>query len=227
MCGRFAILRQLEEIARLFEARIGGGEFLIPNYNVAPTTDIPSVIDHDGRELVAFRWGFMPVWAAQRDNPPQPINARGETVATNGMFRSAFKSRRCLIPADGFYEWSGPKGKRQPHFIHRRDGAPLAMAGIWEESRSEDDSPVRSCAIITTDANQVIGELHNRMPVILESDVWDVWLDPDTDNVEELQAFLTPAEDKVLEHHPVSPEVNNVRNNRPDLVEPMEQQKLL
>lgn len=227
MCGRFAILRQLEEIARLFEARIGFDRLDIPNYNVAPTNEIPSVINHDGRELVALRWGLIPAWAGKRDNPPQPINARAETVATNGMFRSAFRSRRCLVPADGFYEWSGPKGNRQPHFIRRKDGAPLAMAGIWEEARLSDDDVVRSCAIITTDANSVIAELHNRMPVILETDAWDVWLDPETADTDELQSLLAPAEDSVLEHYPVSPDVNNVRNNRPDLVEPMEQKKLM
>lgn len=226
MCGRFVILRQLEEIARLFEAGILRASLSGPNFNVAPTTLIPAIVEREGRQLVEFRWGFTPVWAKADGSSPQPINARAETVATSGMFRNAFRRRRCVIPADGFYEWTGSRGARQPHYIHRTDGDMLAFAGIWEEHTPEQSEPVQTCAIITTDANSDVADLHHRMPAIIDREDIDFWLDSDVEDTEAVHELLRPAEKDVLVHHAVSPDVNNVRNNSPDLIQPFEQERL-
>lgn len=230
MCGRFAVIRQMEELARLFEAGLIRMEPYEPNYNVAPTTSIPAVVNEGGaRALTGFTWGFTPSWAKARRDGPRPINARRETVATSGMFRDAFKRRRTIIPADGFYEWKKEGSGKQPFFIHRADGEPLAMAGIWErwiDPEGNLETPLESCAIITTSANDTMAQLHNRMPVILEPEDWERWLDPDVVDSEQLADLLDPAEDHVIAYHPVGPDVGNVRNNRPDLVQPMEQTKL-
>lgn len=229
MCGRFVILRQLEDIAQLFEVGAIDAEGLGPSYNIAPTNLIPAIID-DGetRRLVARSWGFIPSWADPEKNLPKPINARAETVGTSGMFRNALARRRCLIPADGFYEWSGSKGNRQPHYIHRADDAMMAMAGIWEhwDGHGNPNKATDSATIITTSANQVVGRLHDRMPVVLDPADWDLWLDPEIEEKEAALSLLKPADDELLEYYPVSREVNSVRVNRPDLIEPVEQGKL-
>lgn len=226
MCGRFVLMQQLEELARLFEAGVIRMEPFDPNYNVAPTTVIPGVIDEQAdRSLVGFHWGFTPRWAKARNDGPRPINARRETVATSGMFRDAFRHRRTLVPADGFYEWKAGPGGKQPFFIHRADGDILAFAGIWErwvDPEGNLETPLESCAIITTNANDSMSQLHERMPVILERADWERWLDPELEDAETLADLLEPAEDKVIEFHPVNPDVGNVRNNRRDLIEPLE-----
>jgi putative SOS response-associated peptidase YedK len=231
MCGRFVVMRQLEELARLFEAGLIRLDAFEPNYNVAPTTRIPAVVDEgDARTLTGFHWGFTPRWAKARGDGPRPINARRETVATSGMFRDAFRHRRTLIPADGFYEWQARPGGKQPFFIHRADGDMLAFAGIWErwvDPEGQLETPLDSCAIITTNANEPMSELHDRMPVILERADWERWLDPEVEDAEALEDLLDPAEDHVIAFHPVSPDVGNVRNTRRDLVAPFEQGKLL
>ncbi|HLT21357.1 MAG TPA: SOS response-associated peptidase [Thermomicrobiales bacterium] len=228
MCGRFAVIRQLEELARLFEAGLirMEGDFA-PNYNVAPSTIIPAVIEEDGqRVIVGLYWGFTPSWAKARKDGPRPINARKETVATSGMFRNAFRRRRAIIPADGFFEWKAEGTGKQPFFIHRADGDVMAFAGIWErwqDPTGELETPLDSCAIITTNANDEMAQLHDRMPVILEPEEWDRWLDAELTDAEALADLLDPAEDHVIAYHPVTPDVGNVRNNRPDLIEPLEQ----
>ena len=230
MCGRFAVLRQLEELARLFEAGLIRMDPFGPNYNVAPTTLIPAVVNEDGeRALTGFTWGFTPRWAKARRDGPRPINARRETVATSGMFRDAFKRRRTILPADGFFEWKKEGAGKQPYFVHRADDEVMAMAGIWErwvDPEGNLETPLESCAIITTSANDEMANLHDRMPVILEPQDWERWLDPDIQAAEELSDLLDPPEDRVIAYHPVGLDVGNVRNNRPDLVQPLEQTKL-
>ncbi len=230
MCGRFAIVKQLEELARLFEAGQIRVDPIEPNYNVAPTNIVPAVITEDGeRVLTGLSWGFTPSWAKARRDGPRPINARRETVASSGMFRSAFGRRRALVPADGFYEWKQEGSGKQPFFVHRGDGEVMAMAAIWEEWRDPEgelQTPLRSCAIITTNANCEMGQLYDRMPVILEPDDWDRWLDPEITDAEPLADLLDPPGDGVIAYHPVGADVGNVRNNRPDLIEPLAQGKL-
>ena len=231
MCGRFVIKQDREELARLFQAGLIRLELFEPNYNVAPTNIIPAVIDEaDERALVGFHWGFTPRWAKALGDGPRPINARRETVATSGMFRDAFRHRRTLIPADGFYEWKSGPGGKQPYYIHRSDGDVLALAGIWErwvDPQGQLETPLESCVIITTSANDAMSQLHERMPVIVERADWERWLDPDMDDAEALEDLLDPPADRLIAFHPVNPDVGNVRNNRPDLIEPFEQGKLL
>lgn len=231
MCGRFVVMRQLEEIARLMDIQQITLDSFEPSFNVAPTNRIPAAIERDDeRALVGFHWGFTPRWADSKSGGPRPINARSETVATSGMFRDAFRHRRCLIPADGFYEWQSDGGSKQPFYIHRADDDLMAFAGIWErwrDSSGEVETPLESCAIVTTSANSRLRELHDRMPVILEREDWELWLDPEVDDADVLASLLRPSEDRVLEFHPVNPDVGNVRNDRPDLIEPFEQQRLL
>ena len=230
MCGRFAVIRQLEELARLFEAGLIRMDPFAPNFNVAPTTVVPAVIAEDGERVIAgLSWSFTPRWAKALRDGPRPINARRETVASSGMFRNAFSRRRAIIPADGFFEWRQAGSGKQPYFIHRADGQVMAMAGIWErwtDPEGKLETPLDSCAIITTSANEEMARLHDRMPVILEPEDWARWLDPEITDAEPLVELLDPAEDHVIAYHPVGPDVGNVRNNRPDLIEPMEQTKL-
>jgi putative SOS response-associated peptidase YedK len=227
MCGRFVVMRQLEELARLFEAGLIRLDAFEPNYNVAPTTRIPAVVEEgEDRILAGFVWGFTPRWAKARNDGPRPINARRETVATSGMFRDAFRRRRTIIPADGFYEWQAHPGGKQPYFIQRADGDILAFAGIWErwvDPEVQLETPLDSAAIITTNANERMSELHDRMPVILERADWERWLDPAIEDAEVLEDLLDPPEDRVIAFHPVRPEVGNVRNNRPELIEPIDE----
>jgi putative SOS response-associated peptidase YedK len=224
MCGRFVSATPPDQIAAYFgteapEALLG------PSYNVAPTNDVYAVIsDGSTRRLDAFHWGLVPLWAKDVKIGSKMINARAETLAEKSAYKSAFKKRRCLIPADGFYEWRAhptePKGKKQPFFIHRSDDEPFAFAGLWEVWRGpeKDQEPLRSCTIITTSANEVMATIHDRMPVILPRSVWDTWLDRENDDLDLLGKLLVPAASQVTTMHPVSTAVNNVRHDGPELV---------
>jgi putative SOS response-associated peptidase YedK len=218
MCGRFVIATPLMSIFEYFEIQDPRVEDTGPRFNVAPSTPIYIVRD-DGetRSMDYANWGFTPSWAKALDDGPRPINARSETVGSSRLFRKAYEQRRCLIPADGFYEWQAREGKRkQPHFIHRTDGKMLALGGIWEVWHEGDENAVTSTAIITTPANDRVSELHNRMPLVIEQENWNAWLmgeDPD--------GLLKPAPDDTLTWHPVTPSVGNVRNDNPDLIEPI------
>ena len=178
---------------------------------MAPTQAVVAAVGNDPRRLELFRWGLLPFWVKDPAMGSRMINARGETVASKPSFRAAFKRRRCLIPADGFYEWTGPRGKRQPHHIRRVDGELLAFAGLWESH----DEFGPSCTI---EANEFMARLHDRMPVILEPEVWDACLADDA-APDDLQALIRPAADGVLASYPVSKAVGNTRNNGPAVVE--------
>ena len=223
MCGRFASTSPPDALASYFgaEAPAEPDDEPTPDYNVAPTRDVASIRVRSGdRHLDFLRWGLVPRWAKDLRIGSKMINARAETVATKNSFRSAFKKRRCLIAADGFYEWKRLDDKtKQPMYIHRADGDPLAFAGLYERwVDAEGLREVHSCTIITTSANDMMTPIHNRMPVLLAPKDWDRWLDPGYDDVDTLQNLLIPAPDSLLEAYPVSTEVNNVRNNHSDLV---------
>jgi putative SOS response-associated peptidase YedK len=195
-----------------------------PSWNVAPTADVYAVArsKQGSRRLGTLRWGLVPSWADNPGSGGRHINARAETVATNGIFRESFARRRCLIPADGFYEWRGPAEPgeaKQPFFIGARDGEPLALAGVWDAWRDAEDRWLRTCAIITTKANEIVAPLHDRMPVVLPEEAWAGWLDPSELDVRGARALLVPSAAGLLERHPVSSSVNNVRNDGPELVE--------
>lgn len=224
MCGRFVSSSPPDQLAAYFGAT-EGETLLEPNYNVAPTQDVYVVMD-DGetRRLEAFHWGLVPFWAKDPKIGNRMINARAETVSTSNAYRVAFKKRRCVIPADGFYEWVEipDRPKKQPMHVTRPDGEPFAFAGLWETWQGEDDEfPLQSCTIITGSANEKMADIHDRMPVILPPSAWDAWLDPGYDDVGALQKLLVPAPARLITFSPVSTEVNNARNQGGHLIEPI------
>jgi len=232
MCGRFVSASPPDKIARYFDAAPDGERVLEPSYNVAPTNDVYAVLEHGGvRKLETLHWGLVPFWAKDPSVGNRMINARAETLADKPAYRNAFKKRRCIIPADGFYEWQKIAGQKhkQPMYMHRADGEPLAFAGLWEVWRPKDQptdggpgEELHSCTIITGLPNDKVAPIHDRMPVILPASAWDTWLSPEVDDVDLLGSFLVPAPSSLIALHPVSTEVNNVRNKGPQLVEPAE-----
>ena len=231
MCGRFVSSSPPDELAAYFGVdQVAEGvqdADRAPNYNVAPTQDVLAVVEDDQlRYLDAFHWGLVPSWAKDAKIGNRMINARSETLASSNAFKSSFAKRRCLVPADGFYEWKklageGKKAKKQPMFIARRDGAPVAFAGLWSVWRGpdKDQEPLRSLTIVTTTPNETMRPIHDRMPVVLPEAAWSTWLDRDNQDLDALAGLLVPAADDLLEVRPVSTEVNNVRNNGPQLIE--------
>ncbi len=218
MCGRYSITTPVEAMRQIFG--FSGLPNLAPNYNVAPTHAVPFVRMHDGvREVAMARWGLVPSWA--KEIRPKPlINARGETIAEKPAFQSSFRRRRCLVPADGFYEWQRQtRGSKQPYYIHRRDGRPFGMAGIWTDWMAPDGSEVDTLAIITTRANRMIKSLHDRMPVIIAEDDFETWLDPEVEKSPAIEALLRPAPEDLLEAYPVSTRVNRVGEDDAGLIE--------
>ncbi len=223
MCGRFVQYSDPERYAERF-----GLDHLChaePRYNLAPTQPVLAIrlAAAGGRELVPLRWGLIPHWSKAPDSRYSMINARAETVATKPAYRDAFRQRRCLIPSEGFYEWRATKGGKQPYLIGRRDQAPFLMAGLWERWRrgEGDQSPIESCTIIVTDANELVRPIHDRMPVILSDEAADRWLDPDERDPAALAGLLRPADPAEMRLHPVSRAVNNARNDGPELLEPL------
>lgn len=228
MCGRFVSSNSPDRIASYFGASFEGDEGALgPNYNVAPTNDIYAVVaDATAHPVLrSYHWGLVPSWAKDVKIASKMINARAETVAEKPAFRSLLKSKRLIVPMDGFYEWKAVPGQKtkQPYFIHRRDGEPLAVAGlwtVWRDKAAGPDAPwLHSCTVITTSANATMAPVHDRMPVLLPATAWAEWLDPDNHDVEALQRLLVPAPDDLLEMHPVSTGVNAVRNKGPELIE--------
>ena len=221
MCGRFTQQRPTAELAELFEA-----EPLVDDpgghYNLAPTDPAAVVVERDDRRAITtYAWGLLPFWEKDPRTAARRINARAETVATSPTFGQSFRKRRCIVPADGFYEWQRDGRARRPFYIHRRDGAPLALAGLWAGWRDPiTDASRRTFTIVTTTPNEPIARLHDRMPVILDPADWALWLDPELADVGELHGLLRAAPGDPLEILAVRPLVNNVRNNGPELILP-------
>ncbi|MGZ4682511.1 MAG: SOS response-associated peptidase [Acidimicrobiales bacterium] len=228
MCGRFVSATPPDQIARYFDAVDDtADEEPAPNYNVAPTSDIFAIrSDGEVRRLERLHWGLVPFWAKDPSVGNRMINARAEGIAEKNAYKQAFRKKRCIIPADGFYEWKVVAGqkKKQPMYITRADGEPLAFAGLWEVWRSKEnpDDQLRSCTIITGEPNDKIAEIHDRMPVILPPSAWATWLDPAVDDLDLLGQLLVPAPSSLLTVHPVGFDVNNVRNNDEHLVDPVD-----
>jgi putative SOS response-associated peptidase YedK len=253
MCGRYASARKRIELLEEFSVqRDQTPEPLAPDYNVAPTKRVYAVLTRAGRredddaqadsqavarELRVVRWGLVPSWAKDTSIGSRLINARSETVDEKPAFRRAFAKRRCLLPADGYYEWMvlgaaeatdrpGKKAK-QPYFIHRADGGPLAFAGLyelWRDKSVPDGDPAAwlwSATVITTTAPDELGQIHDRMPMVIAPESWEDWLDPSQTDVSDLKALLAPAAVSGLATYPVSTAVNAVRNNGPELIEPI------
>lgn len=222
MCGRFSITGDLDFYAEYFGVDEISAPALEPSWNVAPTDPVYVVAERDGtRFLEQMKWGLVPHWA--KDTKSIHINARSEKVATNPAFRESFARRRCLIPSDGFYEWGPAESGRHPHWIHRADGYPLVFAGIWSTRKSDDTGEwLRTCSILTTAARGVVAPIHNRMPVTLVRQAWDMWLDRELTDPEEAIDALRSIDHDLLMEHTVSKQVNSVRNNGPNLREPAE-----
>jgi putative SOS response-associated peptidase YedK len=218
MCGRYTLRTPIDVLAEGFEIQEYPSS-ITPNYNVAPTQEVAAVVEEDEmRKLEMFHWGLIPSWAKDPSIGNKMINARAETVSEKPSFRSAFKKRRCLILADGFYEWQKTDDGKQPYHIKMQDDSPFAFAGLWEIWK--DDEEIRSCTIITTAANDLMSEIHHRMPVILPPDDYDMWLDPDFDEKEPLTSLLKPYSSDKMEAYIVSRRVNKPSNNEPSVVEP-------
>jgi len=198
---------------------------LSPRYNISPGQTVAAVVfdpERSPHELAMFRWGLVPSWAKDPKIGYRTINARGETVATKPSFRAAFKRRRCLIPADGFYEWKKLDARhKQPYYITRSDGRPFAFAGLYEHWSDPNGAPLDTCTIVTTEANEPMSAVHDRMPVMLAEADYDRWIDPVQD-AGELQSLLRPAPDDLLQFIPVSTTVNNPRNERPECIAPLD-----
>jgi len=238
MCGRYTSTSTVSELVEVFEVDEVRAETMEPRYNVAPTLPVYAVALTRRREpeekgphraLGTFRWGLIPSWAKDPSVGNRMINARAEGIADKPAYRRAVAGRRCLIPADAFYEWQRSQGAdgraagKLPYAIRRCDGRPMALAGIWEVWRDRDQpdaDPVRSCAIVTTSANQMMAPIHDRMPVVLEPADWAAWLDPGTD-MSVVEALMKPAGEQVLEAYAVSSRVNDVRNEGPQLLDPL------
>jgi putative SOS response-associated peptidase YedK len=219
VCGRFSITGDLDFYAEYFAVDELATDPLEKSWNVAPTDRVYVVTEKEGiRTLGSMSWGLVPHWA--KDNRSIHINARSETVATNPSFREYFAGRRCLIPADGFYEWEPAEEGRVPHWIYRADGRPMVFAGIWA-ARLDPDSHewARTCSILTTEARGVVSPIHDRMPVILDPEVWDGWLDRGLDDTEAVLFLLQEIDSEEMMEHAVSSKVNSVRNNGPVLQE--------
>lgn len=225
MCGRYASVRATADLALLLGAADETGEQLAePDYNVAPTKPVPAAVVRGGRRrLVALRWGLVPSWAKDPSIGSRLINARSETVADKPAFRAAFARRRCLLPADGFYEWQPPPAgqkTKQPYYLSPADGSPLVMAGLYEVWKDAEGRPLWTATVITTDAPDGLGHIHDRAPLTVRTDGWDAWLDPDVGG-DGLLDTLRPAVAGQITAVRVATLVNNVRNNGPELLTPL------
>jgi len=224
MCGRFVQISPFNIIKEAFNIVTVPFE-AIPNYNVAPTQKILAVIKHDNEnKLERFYWGLVPFWAKDISIGSKMINARVETVSEKPSFRNAFKKRRCLIPSDGFYEWKGEPGHKQPYFITTKLDVPFALAGLWEtwtNKEGDEESIYKSCTIITTEASEPIREIHNRIPVILMPEFNEKWLNTEVQDPKELGAILQDGLIRDMQFYPVSKYVNSVKNNDPSCIKPI------
>ncbi|MDX1437351.1 MAG: SOS response-associated peptidase [Anaerolineales bacterium] len=221
MCGRFTLTSDPNTIQAAFPGVSVPSE-MTPRYNVAPTQPV-AVIPNDGNKAVDFFvWGLIPSWAKDPKIGSRMINARSETLAEKPSFKAAYRRRRCLILADGFYEWQKRPGVKSkvPHYLRLESGEPFGLAGLWERWFSPDGSEIKSCTIITTEPNELVEKVHNRMPVIMHPGAYDDWLDPEERDPESLQHLLAPFPAIEMVAYPVSTMVNSPANDVPELVTP-------
>lgn len=213
MCGRFTLRASASEIAEFFELIRDLVDWDEPRFNIAPTQSILAVrASSGGREPVRLRWGLIPAWAKDTKLAASLINARAETVAEKPSFRTAFRRRRCLIPVDGFYEWRREGKSKVPHWFSLRSQELFAFAGMWEKWQAPDGTAVETCATLTTTPNDLMATIHDRMPVILKPSDYDVWLDPQVDDVNALSSLLVPYPAEEMQAEQVSDVINNARN---------------
>ncbi|GHH01368.1 SOS response-associated peptidase [Pseudodonghicola xiamenensis] len=215
MCGRYALTLSVQTMAQVFQAQPANDLPVVPDYNICPTDQVPVVLNLEGqRRLRPMRWGFVPSWYQSLSGGPLLFNARAETLAEKPAFRDACRQRRCLLIASGFYEWERRAETRLPWYVFRRDGAPMAFAGIWQYWGDAD--PVATCAIVTTAANAKLAPVHDRMPLILDPQDWPLWLGEAGHGAARL---MRPAAEDVVQRYRVSPKINSNRAEGPDLIE--------
>ena len=223
MCGRFTLSTPAQTLQQIFD--LSETPDLPPRYNIAPSEAIATIrlpAPQAGRRLDLLRWGLVPPWAKAPDVGARMINARAETAATNPAFRAAFRRRRCLVPADGFYEWQRlERRNKQPFYIRMRDGLPFAFAGLWEYWEGPQGDALETCTILTTEPSELVRPVHDRMPVILDPRDWDLWLDPGVQDPARLQPLLHPYPAENMTAFPVSQAVNNPANDREECVAPL------
>jgi putative SOS response-associated peptidase YedK len=235
MCGRFTSTTPPAAVGDTFAVdAVALEDDLQPRWNVAPTQPVLAVAESPvtgARKLGTFRWGLVPPWSPDLSVGSKMINARAETVREKPAYRKALRRRRCIIPADAFYEWKVDEGPpKRPYAIARADGEPLAFAGLWEVWRDPNDADaprVKTCVIITTDANEKLAQIHHRMPVVLAPPAWDTWLDPENDDVDALCRLLVPAPSDDFVFWRVSPAVNKAANEGPHLIGPVDEDEVV
>lgn len=223
MCGRFSFTQSEETIAEVFH--LDEVPQVTPRYNLAPTQAVPTILitsEAQKRQFKMLRWGLIPGWAKDPKMGARMINAKAETVSEKPAFRSAFKKRRCLVLADGFYEWQEQNGKKQPFYFRLQKGNPFAFAGLWESWEDPEGETIESCTIITGEANDIVRPIHDRMPVILAPNDYDRWLDPEVQKPELLKPLLQPYPSEEMMAYPVSPKVNSPKNDNPECIQKVE-----
>ncbi|WP_427163010.1 SOS response-associated peptidase [Aliinostoc sp. HNIBRCY26] len=228
MCGRFTLTQSAQALADFFQ--IQEVPNLTAQYNIAPTQMVATVLYNptdNKRQLQHLRWGLIPSWAKDPNIGAKLINARSETVAEKPSFRSAFKKRRCLVVADGFYEWQKQQSTKQPFYFRLGDGNPFAFAGLWEKWISPAQEEVISCTILTTTANELLQSIHDRMPVIIDPKDYDTWLNPEIQTAQKLQPLLSPYSAAAMTAYPVSKLVNSAKNNTPECIIATDEQNQL
>ncbi|MGH9088335.1 MAG: SOS response-associated peptidase [Acidimicrobiales bacterium] len=235
MCGRFSLYEDDDRVDDRFDLTWpADAEPWRKSWNIAPTQRIAGILGHGDyqapegerrivRTIERFRWGLLGPWVSDPKKAGSTFNARAETVATKATFRAAFRARRLLVPANSYFEWQRDGAAKQAQVIQRADGDLLAFAGLWQEWHDPQDKSVRllTATIVTTAAGPDTAQVHDRQPVVLAPEAWDLWLDPDNDDAETLQALLQPSIPGTLVHYPVGPRAGNIRNNDPGLVEPL------
>ncbi len=217
MCGRFTLQTPAKTLVKQFQ--VTETPTVEARYNIAPTQAILAVHETpDGREMKLLKWGLVPSWAKDASMGARLINARSETVAEKPAFRDAFKRRRCLIPSDGFYEWQRTEGKKQPFFFQLKDGQPFVFAGLWDRWTGDDGKVIESCTILTTAANELLVPVHDRMPVILHEEDYELWLGEDVRKQDLLTDLLQPFPASEMISYPVGTRVNSPQNQGEDLI---------
>src|ERR1700733_4249839 len=223
MCGRYRLSRRKQLVEEYFDS--AGEDDWVPRYNIAPTQPVPIIRQNPKeprREMSLVRWGLIPSWAKDAFGAARMINARSETAATLPAFRDAMKSRRCLVPADGFYEWKKTGKSKQPYCFEVNAGKLFAFAGLWDRWKDPSGQWVKSCSILTTTPNAVALPVHDRMPVILDPDCYDLWLDPGMQDVKVVADMLQPFDARLMKSYPVSNRVNHVTNDDEGCSKPVE-----
>ena len=224
MCGRYRLSRRKQLVEEYFDTESDEPEWT-PRYNIAPSQPVPVIRQNPKeprRELSLMRWGLIPSWAKDASVAARMINARSETAGTKPAFRDPLTNRRCLIPADGFYEWQRTGKVKQPYCFEVNDGELFAFAGLWDHWKDPSGQWIKSCSILTTTQNVVASAVHDRMPVILDRTDYDLWLDPGMKNVDALSEMLRPYDARMMRCYPVSGRVNHVANDDAECAKPVE-----